>query len=109
MYLLRFLFTWRKMTAASLFDPVDSHTQRQCLLDLSRTKKPAFSSLYSIHEVAGRANDKEVSDILKLFVSILFLALASLQAQGADDPKIQAPRLLDLGLIDKQNAQRPTP
>ena len=72
-------------------------------------KKPAFYSLCFIHEVAGRAKDKEVSDVLKLFVSILFLALASLQAQGADDPKIQAPRLLDLGLINKQNAQRPTP
>jgi hypothetical protein len=60
-------------------------------LEFSRTKETAFSSLYSIHEVAGRANDKEVSDVLNLFVSIIFLALASLQAQGADDPKSKRP------------------
>jgi hypothetical protein len=37
-----FWFTQRKITPASLFDRLNSHSQRQCLLDFSRTKKASI-------------------------------------------------------------------
>jgi hypothetical protein len=39
MYFLRFLFTRHKIIPVSLFDRLNSHSQRQCLLDFNRTKE----------------------------------------------------------------------
>jgi hypothetical protein len=67
MHFLRFLFTWqdKEFLPAKLFEPLNFHTQRQLAYwTLVVPKKPAFYSPYSSHEIAGRADDEEVPDVL---------------------------------------------